>query len=111
MSQHISQWPCSLSVAPFIAFTPTLKTRPGARASRAARKICTVQPGMTGRAKSTAAHSPSYDDTGGVSVAGLTKVYGPSPGLVALDNFTLDFPAGKCTVLLGPSGCGKTTVL
>jgi iron(III) transport system ATP-binding protein len=66
---------------------------------------------MTGRAKSTAVHSPSYGDTGGVSVAGLTKVYGPSPGLVALDDFTLDFPAGKCTVLLGPSGCGKTTVL
>ena len=29
----------------------------------------------------------------------------------ALDDFSLDFPAGQCTVLLGPSGCGKTTVL
>jgi iron(III) transport system ATP-binding protein len=47
----------------------------------------------------------------GVSVRGLRKVYGPSGGIVALDDFTLDFPAGECTVLLGPSGCGKTTVL
>lgn len=48
---------------------------------------------------------------GGVSVTGLSKAYGREAGVLALDNFTLDFPAGQCTVLLGPSGCGKTTVL
>ncbi|HJZ46725.1 MAG TPA: ABC transporter ATP-binding protein, partial [Roseiflexaceae bacterium] len=31
--------------------------------------------------------------------------------MLALDNFSLGFAAGQCTVLLGPSGCGKTTVL
>ncbi|HEV7577618.1 MAG TPA: ABC transporter ATP-binding protein [Caldimonas sp.] len=48
---------------------------------------------------------------GSVSVAGLSKRYGRDAGVRALDDFTLDFPAGQCTVLLGPSGCGKTTVL
>jgi iron(III) transport system ATP-binding protein len=43
-----------------------------------------------------------------VSVSGLGKSYGP---VRAIDHFSLEFPAGKCTVLLGPSGCGKTTVL
>jgi iron(III) transport system ATP-binding protein len=47
----------------------------------------------------------------GVSVRGLGKAYGPDGRVRALNDFTFDFPAGKCTVLLGPSGCGKTTVL
>jgi iron(III) transport system ATP-binding protein len=51
------------------------------------------------------------DPGGGLSVAGLSKRYGREAGVLALDDFTLDFPAGQCTVLLGPSGCGKTTVL
>ena len=50
-------------------------------------------------------------DASGVSVSGLGKSYGAAGGTRALDDFTLDFPAGRCTVLLGPSGCGKTTVL
>ncbi len=29
----------------------------------------------------------------------------------ALDNITLEFPAGHLVALLGPSGCGKTTLL
>ena len=50
-------------------------------------------------------------DAAAVSVRGLTKVYGRDGGVRALDDFSLDFPAAQCTVLLGPSGCGKTTVL
>jgi iron(III) transport system ATP-binding protein len=46
----------------------------------------------------------------GLSVQGLSKAYGAASAR-ALDNFSLDFPADQCTVLLGPSGCGKTTVL
>ena len=46
-----------------------------------------------------------------VSVSALTKTYGPRSEIRALDDFSLDFPAEQCTVLLGPSGCGKTTVL
>ena len=45
-----------------------------------------------------------------VSVSGLSKSYAAGAPR-ALDDFSLEFPAGKCTVLLGPSGCGKTTVL
>src|SRR5262245_58536332 len=55
------------------------------------------------RGLSQVAAEPSY-----LSVCGLTKSYGD---VRALDNFSLDFAGGKCTVLLGPSGCGKTTVL
>ena len=48
---------------------------------------------------------------GGVTVSGLSKAYGREARVRALDDFSLEFPAGQCTVLLGPSGCGKTTVL
>ena len=58
----------------------------------------------------TQTDSRSVAGAGGVSVSGLSKAYGRG-ALRALDDFTLDFPAGQCTVLLGPSGCGKTTVL
>jgi len=47
----------------------------------------------------------------GLSVSGLSKTYGQRGEIRALDDFSLTFPAGQCTVLLGPSGCGKTTVL
>jgi iron(III) transport system ATP-binding protein len=57
-----------------------------------------------------AAGAPA-SETSSVSVTGLSKAYGADQTVRALDDFTLEFPAGQCTVLLGPSGCGKTTVL
>jgi iron(III) transport system ATP-binding protein len=48
---------------------------------------------------------------GSLSLRGLRKSYGRDESMRALDEFSLDFQAGQCTVLLGPSGCGKTTVL
>src|SRR5689334_5820257 len=38
----------------------------------------------------------------------ITKRFGKK---IALDNVTVEAPAGKLVALLGPSGCGKTTLL
>ncbi|MGB0560784.1 MAG: ABC transporter ATP-binding protein [Spirulinaceae cyanobacterium] len=46
--------------------------------------------------------------TKGVQLRSLTKRYGD---VVAVENLTLDIPAGSYCCLLGPSGCGKTTTL
>jgi len=43
-----------------------------------------------------------------IRVKNITKGFGD---FKALDNVTLDFPAGHLVALLGPSGCGKTTLL
>jgi len=40
---------------------------------------------------------------------GVRKEY--PDGTVAVEELTLDIPAGEVTVLIGPSGCGKSTVL
>lgn len=44
----------------------------------------------------------------GVSLRSVTKKYG---SVTAVENVTLDIPAGYYCCLLGPSGCGKTTLL
>ncbi len=42
-----------------------------------------------------------------ITFAGVTKRY--PDGTVAVDDLTLEVPAGSLTVFVGPSGCGKTT--
>jgi iron(III) transport system ATP-binding protein len=65
-----------------------------------------------GLAPRTAALPEVGAAAGSLSVRGLSKSYGRAEGAApALADFSLDFEAGQCTVLLGPSGCGKTTVL
>ncbi|MES2538186.1 MAG: sulfate ABC transporter ATP-binding protein [Pseudomonadota bacterium] len=43
-----------------------------------------------------------------IEVRNIQKNFG---SFIALDNVSLNFPAGELTALLGPSGCGKTTLL
>ena len=47
-------------------------------------------------------------EAAGVALRGVTKRYG---AVTAIENITLDIPAGSYCCLLGPSGCGKTTAL
>ncbi len=51
-------------------------------------------------------------DTEGVRIElrSLTKHY-PGQPAPAVDDVTLDIPAGELVVLVGPSGCGKTTTM
>jgi ABC-2 type transport system ATP-binding protein len=46
-----------------------------------------------------------------VTCRGLTKRFGGSGGVLALDRLDLDVPAGSVFGLLGPNGAGKTTTL
>jgi osmoprotectant transport system ATP-binding protein len=45
-----------------------------------------------------------------VRYAGATKRY-PGSAKAAVDELTLEVPAGEICVLVGPSGCGKTTAM
>jgi osmoprotectant transport system ATP-binding protein len=45
-----------------------------------------------------------------IELRGLTKHY-PGQPAPAVDNVTLDIPAGELVVFVGPSGCGKTTTM
>ncbi len=66
---------------------------------------------MTGTPPLTKPSPPStalHADAKGVQLRSVTKKYGL---FTAVENITLDIPAGSYCCLLGPSGCGKTTTL
>ena len=47
-----------------------------------------------------------------ITLEHVTKRYGTGSGArVAVDDLSLEIPAGEICVLVGPSGCGKTTTL
>jgi NitT/TauT family transport system ATP-binding protein len=58
----------------------------------------------TGTMKATAADEIHFE--------GVTRIFRtPERDVRALDDFSLECPAGMITAVLGPSGCGKTTLL
>lgn len=70
------------------ASPPTVVTHPKTSSAQAAPKTASV--------------------AAGVALRSVTKKYGD---FTAIENITLDIPAGAYCCLLGPSGCGKTTAL
>lgn len=49
---------------------------------------------------------------GQLSIRQVSKIYDPDGiNIRALDNCSLEIPAGEICMILGPSGCGKTTLL
>ena len=53
----------------------------------------------------------TIDPTGvRIELDGVSKVY-PGSKTPAVDNVSLDIPAGEIVVFVGPSGCGKTTTM
>jgi putative spermidine/putrescine transport system ATP-binding protein len=62
-----------------------------------------VEPTVTDAPLPTASSAAS-----GVSLRSVTKKYG---AFTAVQDLTLDIPAGSYCCLLGPSGCGKTTTM
>lgn len=60
---------------------------------------------------SGSALSANADDAA-VMLVGATKRYGSGESaIVALDDVTIAFPAGKFTAVMGPSGSGKSTMM
>jgi putative ABC transport system ATP-binding protein len=55
---------------------------------------------------------PPTGTTVAASAVQATKIYGSGPTAVrALDEATVDIPAGRLTAIMGPSGSGKSTLL
>jgi osmoprotectant transport system ATP-binding protein len=61
--------------------------------------------------QSAAPETDAHDNTGvRIVLDGVSKVY-PGSDRPAVDNVSLDIPAGEIVVFVGPSGCGKTTMM
>ena len=53
--------------------------------------------------------------TPSVELQNVSLIFGDgdprNENVVAVDNTSLDIPAGQFVAIVGPSGCGKTTIL
>ena len=54
--------------------------------------------------------APAHDEVSSLRYDHVTKRYGDSSE-PAVDDLTIEVPAGEICVLVGPSGCGKTTAM
>ncbi len=55
---------------------------------------------------------PPQPTGGALSIRSAGKIYDPGGvHVVALEDFSVEIPAGEVCVVVGPSGCGKTTLL
>lgn len=48
---------------------------------------------------------------GNIRLENIKHIYPSRPGVVVMDDVTLDIPAGKTTALVGASGSGKSTII
>ncbi|MCH8172061.1 MAG: ATP-binding cassette domain-containing protein [Proteobacteria bacterium] len=53
---------------------------------------------------------PSLPVRGAIKLDGIIFCYPSKPDIRALDNFSLEIPAGKTVAVVGPSGAGKSTL-
>jgi len=64
--------------------------------------------GITAQAAAPAAMATK----GAISIRNVTKIYDPEGvNVLAVDDCSLEIPAGEVCMIVGPSGCGKTTLL
>ena len=102
-----------LRAVAYVALDPSAEWR-GERGSRDRPPPRDEQPQIptstVPRAHSRAggAERPSEIEAVAASLHGVTHRYGKT---VALDNVTLEIPAGRMTGLIGPDGVGKSTLL
>ena len=69
-------------------------------------------PAREGAIAAEAPLRPARRGIGEIRIRNVVKIYGSQEsGIRAVDDCSLDVPAGEITVVVGPSGCGKTTLL
>jgi osmoprotectant transport system ATP-binding protein len=68
----------------------------------------TASSGATAVGTDKAARDSSHGER--ILLEGVSKHY-PGQARAAVDDITLEFPAGEIVMLVGPSGCGKTTTM